>query len=373
MKGVNFARFTDYLFDAPATARFAAQVLKAILRARSPRYSDIARELPGHSDSAYRKLQRFLAVTDPRVTLKRLFQVEAPFVIGDPTEMPRPAAWKTAYVGRLREHEPGFWLLLLATPFRGRAIPFHFITYSSRTLALDATSRNQQHLRAFAGIQTLLGERPLVLDREFSYEWLLTALVHEGVHFVIRLNLGSHPPVVLDRRGKRLELCLEQGQTLRYCDVRYRGHVRANLIGTWRSGVHEPLWVITDLTPERGMNIYQERMLIEETFRDLKTLLHLDKLMNQQQVPMEKLVALTLLAFTIGYWVGEEFRDALFGPALPPQAGPRQPPVMVNPKRTQYSGLYVFLKLKPHLPAARQQQIVALAQARFAAMLRGDV
>ena len=84
-------------------------------------------------------------------------------------------------------------------------------------------------------------------------------------------------------------------------------------------------------------------------------------------------MALTLLAFTIGYCVGEEFRDALFGPALPPKAEHRQPLVAVNPKRTQYSGLYVFLKVKPHLPAARQQQIVALAQARFAAMVRGDV
>jgi hypothetical protein len=166
------------------------------------------------------------------LTLNRLFQPEARFVIGDPTEMPRPDAWKTAYVGRLREHEPGFWLLLLATPCGGRAIPFHFITYSSRTLALEVSSRNQQHLRALAGIKVLLGERPLVLDREFSYEWLLQALVQEGVHFVIRLNLGSQAPVMLSRQGKRLELCVEQGQTVRYYGVRYRGHVCANLIGT---------------------------------------------------------------------------------------------------------------------------------------------
>jgi hypothetical protein len=373
MKGVNFWRFTRYLFDAPSTAHFAAQVVKAILCARSPRYSDIARGLPGQADSAYRRLQRFVATTDPRQTLQRLFQADAPFVIGDPTEMPRPNAWQTGYVGRLQEHVPGFWLLLLATPFRGRAIPFHFLTYSSRTLATTASSRNQQHLQAFCDVKALLGERPLVLDREFSYEWLLTALMHERIHFVIRLKLGSQAPPILDRRGKRLDLCLEQGQTLRYYDVRYRGNLRVNLVGTWRPGLQEPLWVITDLTPERGLDLYQQRMKIDETFRDLKNLLHMDQLMNQQQVPMEKLVALTLLAFTIGYLVGEEFRDALFGPAVPPAPAPRTPPAEVNPKVNSYSGLFVFLKVKPHLSAARQQQIVAVAQAHFATLVRGDV
>ena len=60
--------------------------------------------------------------------------------------------------------------------------------------------------------------------------------------------------------------------TLRYYDVRYRGNVRANLIGTWPPGVREPLWVIADLTPERSLDLYRRRIQIEETFQDVKTL-----------------------------------------------------------------------------------------------------
>jgi hypothetical protein len=34
---------------------------------------------------------------------KRLFQTEAEFVMGDPTEMPRPQAYKTDYVDKLND------------------------------------------------------------------------------------------------------------------------------------------------------------------------------------------------------------------------------------------------------------------------------
>ena len=57
------------------------------------------------------------AQTDPRAVLLRLFQSDAPFVIGDPTDMPRTQAYKTEYVGKLKDDRHGFWLLLLATVF----------------------------------------------------------------------------------------------------------------------------------------------------------------------------------------------------------------------------------------------------------------
>lgn len=73
-------------------------------------------------------------------------------------------------------------------------IPCGLITYSSKTIAAGLDWRNLNHLRAFAGLKDLLGERLLVLDRGFGYLALLGNLVEEQIHFVIRLNLGSHPP-----------------------------------------------------------------------------------------------------------------------------------------------------------------------------------
>ena len=75
-------------------------------------------------DANYKRIQRFLAQTNTKAALQRLFWEDAPFVLGDPTEIPRPRAKRTSYVGLLKDGQTrGFWLLVLATPFRGRAIP----------------------------------------------------------------------------------------------------------------------------------------------------------------------------------------------------------------------------------------------------------
>jgi hypothetical protein len=293
--------------------------------------------------------------------------------------MPRRQAYHTAYVGKLKDETRGFWLLLLATPFRGRAIPFHFVTYSSRILSLRAESRNQYHLRALAGVKALIGERPLVLDREFSYEWLLADLVAEHLHFVIRLNLGSQPPELLDPRGKRFDLIIAQGQTVNRRHLRYRGQVEVNLSGIWRTGLSEPLWVISDLAPEQALSIYLARMKIDETFRDLKSLLQLDHLMNQHQDQMERVVALVLIAFTIGFLVGEELRDWLYGRPVDPSSPARTaaasmtPPTTVHPKRACFSGLFLLLKHDQPLPLPQLRLAVRQARLHFTTLVNGNV
>ena len=163
---------------------------------------------------------------DPKSILLRLFQTEAPFVLGDRTEIPRTEAWRTPYVGTLSDGKTkGFWLLTLATPFRGRALPFHFVTYSSKTLADEASSRNLKHLNALAAVKDLLGEKPLVFDREFSYLELLEKLVAERVHFVIRLNLGSHPPQLTNAAHQSIALTIAPGETEIYRGLYYKERV----------------------------------------------------------------------------------------------------------------------------------------------------
>ena len=270
-------------------------------------------------------------------------------MIGDPTEIPRPQARKTAYVGTLKDGKTkGFWLLMLATPFRGRAIPCGFVTYSSRTIAEGVTSRNQEHDRAFQSVKHVVGERPLVLDREFSYLSLLEKLVAEEVNFVIRLNLGSRPPVFTNAEGRRVELMITSGEMAVYHQLYYRGQVLVNVIGTWEKGFRKPLWVITNLSPDKGLEIYQSRMKIEESFRDLKSVLHLDKVMNNTQDNMEKMVALMLTAYAIGLLVGESIRNQLYSSTEPARAttSGKHDPAHRGKYWTLYSGLFVVLKQK---------------------------
>ena len=49
---------------------------------------------------------------------------------------------------------------------------------------------------------------------------------------------------------------------------------------------------MTNLDAEQALNIYLQRMKIEESFRDIKNLLGLEKLMNKRHDHMEKMVAL---------------------------------------------------------------------------------
>ncbi len=165
----------------------------------------------GNEAANYKYLQRFLDANDPRQILARLFREQAAFVIGDPTEMPRPRAKHTEYVGTLSDAETsGYWLLLLAAPYHGRAIPCGFVSYSSKTIAQEGSSRNRHHLAAFAQVKELLGDRPLVLDREFSYLELLQNLNMEGVRFVIRLKTGVK---FCDWAGNPVSLSVPQGKT----------------------------------------------------------------------------------------------------------------------------------------------------------------
>lgn len=185
-KFTKLQEFMRYLLDDEKDARQGAEIVRAILEGQSPRMSQVAEKMAGSSARAYKAIQRFIGKNDLKQALLRLYQEEAEFVIGDPTEMERYHAPKTSYVGRLSDgRTEGYWLMVLSTPFRGRAIPFWFSIYSSRTIEEQATSRNQEHYRCFEEIKNLLGERPLVLDREFSYEDLLERMEKEHIQFVI--------------------------------------------------------------------------------------------------------------------------------------------------------------------------------------------
>ena len=81
----------------------AAWIVGGILKGRSPRLIDIAREMMGEDTANYKCLERFIDRVDPKGVLLRLFQSKALFMIGDPTEMPRPMAKKTDYGGTISD------------------------------------------------------------------------------------------------------------------------------------------------------------------------------------------------------------------------------------------------------------------------------
>ncbi len=377
-KFIRIREFSEYLFGDQKTARQASEILAGILEACSPRLSDIASKMPGGEAASYKRIQRFLQDNDPREALKTLFNEEAEFVIADPTEIERPHAKKTKYVGTLMDGETkGFWMLTLATPFRGRAIPFHFLTYSSRTFEDQPSSRNLEHFKAIQEIQQLIGSRPIVFDREFSYCELLNSLVEEGVHFVIRLNMGAHAPnFYYDAEQKqRLRLLVAPiNKPQIYRQVYYMGEVCLNVVGIWRYGFNEPMWIMTNLDPEAGLALYDQRMKIEICFRDLKSLLHMDKVMNKSQVYLDKMLAMVMLAYAVSLVVGEAIRDVQYAQVLPNELNLLAVPEVDKRSRWfLFSGPFLLLKQRYRLDRRTLNRIVSIALSIFAHLIFANV
>ena len=375
-KFINFSTFMRYLLDDMKLAEQGSKIVRALLEAQSPRMSNIAEKMRGKSASCYKMIQRFLAKVDLKQVLLRFYQEEADYVIGDPTEMERFRAPKTSYVGRLSDGmTAGYWLMVLSMPYRGRSIPFSFVVYSSKTIGEQVTSRNQEHFRCFEQVKGLLGDRPLVLDREFSYQELMEVLTLEHIQFVIRLNVGKGVRII-DDEGRPVKLNIQPGETVIRPNVYYLGKVKVNLIGYLQKGLSKPLWVITTLQPEEGLEIYRKRMKIEQTFRDCKDLLHLPKLMNKQQRHLEQMISLTLIAYNIGLWYGEALRDVIYANVKPSQLGRSLAGTLTikgHPKWSIYSGLFVLLKQKLRIPRSEITLVAKEATDAFAYLIYGNV
>jgi len=363
-KFIQIQRFANQLFEDDKTAAKASQIMLGILKAKSPRFIRIADEMRGNYEANYKMIQRFLRRADLKPALQRCFDAEAEFLIGDPTEIERAGARKTDYVGRLHDgQQRGFWMLTLGTPMRGCALPCNFVTYSSSTLGSDNTSRNLEHRRVIDEIAATIGDRPLVLDREFSYQTLFEHFLESKMQFVIRLNQGSKPPKFYYDKHKRRELTLlvaPDSDPKVYRDIYYRGEVLVNVIGVWKQGNRKPIWVITNMPPEMALKIYLQRMKIEKTFRELKSILQLDTIMNKSRFYLEQMISLMLLTFAITVLVGEAIRDVRYAGVHPDQIDLKNlPDVAKNSRWHSFSGTFVLLRKRRRLRHAILRKIVS--------------
>jgi hypothetical protein len=191
----------------------------------------------------------------------------------------------------------------------------------------------------------------------------------EEIPFVIRLNLGDQhkQPRLIDAEGNPIMLFVRPGKTIIHRQVYFRGVVPVNLIGHWRKGLTNPLWVISSLAPKAALQIIKNRMKIEMTFRQSKDLLHLPKLRNKRQDYLEKMITLTLIAFIIAWLFSEAQRDVTFGKLDPQQVheslfGEVPEQLCQHRKWRLYSGPFVFLIQKLKLP---DDDLALIAQVVF--------
>jgi len=108
---------------------------------------------------------------------------------------------------------------------------------------------------------------------------------------------------------------------------------------------------------KEALEIYQSRMKIEESFKDLKSLLHLDKIMNKSQEYLEKMIALVMLAYAIGLLIGEKIRAVAYK----------------GKKGKDYSGFFIFIKHLRQVAKDLVHAAIATALASIKALVWGLV
>lgn len=315
----------------------------------------------------------FLKTTDTQSVLNYLYNEEADFVIADPTEIERPGAKKTDYVGTLSDGQTkGFWMLTLVTPSDPLSFCDLFITNHWN----EGVSRNLEHQRAVQGIKNLIGDKPMVFDREFSYQGFLESLHAEGIDFAICLRTGPKVPKFFNAEGREIQLLIAQnGKPKTFQQLLYKGEIPVNVFGVWKPGFKKPLWVMTSLSPEEGHRIYQRRTKIETSFRDLKTLLNVDKIMNKSQIYIEKILALFMIAYAIAMLIGEAIRDIRYDQIEPDDLDLLHisDDQVHAPKWYSYSGLFILLKCHRRLSVITLRQVVYAILRIFCILLDGNV
>jgi hypothetical protein len=135
---------------------------------------------------------------------------------------------------------------------------------------------------------------------------------------------------------------------------------------------------MTNLDREEGLTIYQERMKIEQAFKDLKSLLCINRLMNKHQVYMEIMVSMVLIACCIGFLVGGKIRDILNGGNEEATEGiirkrKKQRNETKSRKRKQYSRLFILLKRKIQLSQEAIEKIMKEVLELFRFIVRGFI
>lgn len=199
---------------------------------------------------------------------------------------------KTSFVNVDHSDFSGLVALVFAVQTRiGRALPIFLETsYSGKLSARDDASQRVKKLRAayellitnetkrtIASLKTLrrtLGFWPkLVFDRNFGSQDIVKFLVAQEATFYVRLKAGRLVEIAGIDGPVRVSLAKRADETVVIAGMTLR------VIRSPRNGKNDEPWFIltNDLTSSRNkiVTIYYHRFEIEETFRDIKTILGL--------------------------------------------------------------------------------------------------
>lgn len=194
-----------------------------------------------------------------------------------------------------------------AIAYKGRALPFAFVLFRFSEIE---KSQNLIEYEFFKLVAKLFKEnKPIfIMDRGYCDVKIVKKLREIGVDFIIRAI--SNVWVEIDEFNFK-------GPLGRFREIgffencRYHKKEKEVLnIAAGRNEKGENIWVISNLHPLITLELYKLRMQIEETFRDIKSLLGLKKLKlrddEYKETKLEKILIALMCSIVISAYLEEE-------------------------------------------------------------------
>jgi hypothetical protein len=199
--------------------------------------------------------------------------------------------------------------LLAAVPYAGRALPLGCYTFAYPLTDPAVKSQNQlEHIFLLdTEISLPLGVIAVwIADRAYARSLLLQQSEQEQRPYIVR----GRKETIITYQGRRMklgQLYAPPGKPLRYQNVFYHAHrkVPVDVIVYYDPTYQEPWYLLVPvayrnlLETELVVNLYRERMQIEQSFRDFKTHLGLRGL--NLQIDIAARMGRLLLAFCLAY------------------------------------------------------------------------
>lgn len=231
--------------------------------------------------------------------------------------------------------------LIAGVPFAGRVLPLAVYTFDYPWQETTAPSQNALEELFLIDVETALprGVRPVWIgDRAYGRAALLRASAVQQRLYVLRGRAGT-AVTWQDRHLKLGELPVVPRRAVRYRQVTYqaRTQVPIDVVVFHDPTFAEPWYLLVPpgceaILPTRTVvRLYQERMQVEQAFRDFKTHLGLRGL--QLKVRVAERLGRLLLAFCLAYCLavvlgdsatGRQTRPALEIPRRRPRHGTRR-------------------------------------------------
>lgn len=198
----------------------------------------------------------------------------------------------------------GIQTLLIGLVFEGRVLPVAFSCFTYRTI--QKSQNILEHALILAVMSCFPVEsRPLLLmDRGYARAALLVKLLREGIPFLVRAKSN----VLVYYQGKARALgrfSVKIGKIQCYSILYHsKQKIPLNLIIFRGKGYRETWYLLIPkdipLSPKEIVDLYAQRMSIEQGFRDWKTHLGVRGLVFYCDDPAPRLTRL-LLAFSLSY------------------------------------------------------------------------